>query len=148
MRAILMMAALFAAAIGAFLFYQQRLAASQEEEEIVYTDRAPGTVAQPLDTGPIVPKHLQWKLDPRWTRSETEGMPVVQEIRALYEWQENEGGDPIHFRREKERLLNLLQPHVEELLELQGELAHHPGAAGVVELRIREFSGAMAGVLR
>jgi hypothetical protein len=69
-------------------------------------------------------------------------------MRALYRWQEEVGGDPLRFRSEKKEIYEKLEPILEKLIGLKAELAGHPGAAGLIEVRIREFSGALSGVLR
>ena len=149
MRAILAMAALFAAAIGAFVFYQQRLAEYELKRETPeHQDTAPATVAEPLEAPPNLPEHLLWTLDERWQRAEGEGAEILEQIRELYRWQEEEGGDPLRFRREKKELAEKLDPVLQGLLTLQAELDHHPGAVGLIEVRVREYSGAMSGVLR
>ena len=149
MRAILTMAALFAAAVGSFLFYQYRLAEHEPKDgPPAHQDSAPPTVAQPLDAPPALPTQMLWKVDPRWQAAESEGKPLLEEIRELYRWQEEEGGDPLRFRTEKKRLAEALGPLVQGLTALQAELADNPGASAVIEMRIREFSGAMSGVLR
>ncbi|MCH2100588.1 MAG: hypothetical protein MK209_01500 [Planctomycetes bacterium] len=149
MRPIIAMAALFVAAIAAFIFYQQRLAANERKLGVpVHQDTAPAEVAEPLAPPPALPDHMLWTLDERWQRADREGEEILGQIRELYRWQEEEGGDPIRFRREKKGLSEKLGPLLEGLLALQVELERHPGAAGVVEVRIREFSGAMSGVLR
>lgn len=142
------MAALFASAIGAFLFYQHRLAEAKVKPEPDYRDGAPAIVAQPLKSEPALPEHLLWTQDERWQLAETEGVAALEQMRALYRWQEEEGGDPLRFRSEKKEIYEKLEPIVEKLIGLKAELAGHPGAAGLIEVRIREFSGAMAGVLR
>lgn len=142
------MAALFAAAIGAFLFYQQRLEASKVKPNVVHQDTAPPTVAEPLDAEPAIPAHMLWTTDERWQAAETEGVALLEQMRELYRWQEEEGGDPLRFRSEKKEIYEKLEPILENLIGLKAELAGHPGAAGLVEVRIREFSGAMSGVLR
>lgn len=149
MRAILAMTALFAVAIGAFFFYQERLAASNlEPKPAVHEDTAPATIAEPLEAQPSLPEHLLWTLDERWQTAETEGKQLLEQIRELYRWQEEEGGDPLRFRREKKELAEKLDPVLQGILTLQTEMEHHPGAVGLIELRVREFSGAMSGVLR
>ena len=149
MRSILLMGALFAAAIGAFFYYQQRLESTKvKPKPVVHQDSAPASVATPLESTPNLPKELMWKLDERWTLSEERGKELIQEVRDLYEWQENVGGDPLRFRSEKKRLLKEMEPILEGLNALKAELAPNPGAAGLVETRIREFSNAMSGVLR
>ena len=101
MRAILTMAALFAAAVGSFLFYQYRLAEHEPKDgPPTHQDSAPPTVAQPLDAPPALPTQMLWKVDPRWQAAESEGKPLLEEIRELYRWQEEEGGDPLRFRTE------------------------------------------------
>lgn len=142
------MAALFASAIGAFLFYQHRLGEVKVKPEPVHEDTAPATVAKPLESEPALPAHLMWTQDERWQLAETEGVALLGQMRDLYRWQEEEGGDPLRFRSEKKEIYGKLEPILENLIGLKAELAGHPGAAGLVEVRIREFSGAMSGVLR
>ena len=115
---------------------------------MVHQDTAPTTIATPLESTPNLPAELMWKTDERWITSEERGKELIQEVRDLYEWQENVGGDPLHFRSEKKRLLKEMEPILEGLTSLKAELAPNPGAAGLVESRIREFSNAMSGVLR
>ena len=149
MRAILAMTALFAVAIGAFFFYQQRLTASElKSKQPQHQDTAPDEIATPLEAQPNLPRELLWKVDERWVRAENEGNQILEQIRELYRWQEEEGGDPLRFRREKKELAEQLDPVLQGLLTLQAELEHHPGAVGLIEVRVREFSGAMSGVLR
>jgi len=149
MRALLFILILGGAAYGSWTYYQAKLAKSREEPpKKEWVDEAPVTIAQPLETGPQVPKHLEWKLDPRWIAAEEEGTALMEQLRELYRWQEEEGGDPLRFRREKEEIGAGIRPILEGLAALKAELAHHPGAAGNVEERIREFSTAMSGVLR
>ena len=149
MRAILAMTALFAAAIGAFFFYQQRLAANALKSNTPqHQDTAPDQVATPLEAQPNLPRELLWKVNERWIRADNEGKQILEQIRELYRWQEEEGGDPLRFRREKKELAEQLDPVLQGLLTLQAELEHNPGAVGLIEVRVREFSGAMSGVLR
>ncbi len=142
------MAVLFAAAVGAFLFYQHRLAEAQVKPEVVHEDSAPPVVADPLESEPALPDHMLWTLDERWILAETEGAALLEQMRELYRWQEEEGGDPLRFRSEKKEIYQKLEPIQEKLIGLKAELAGHPGAAGLIEQRIREFSGALSGVLR
>ncbi len=149
MRGLLFALLLAGFGFGAWTFYQAKLAESQERPlEKEWVDDAPVTIAKPLDTGSSVPKHLEWKLDPRWIAAEEEGAALMQQLLELYRWQEEEGGDPLRFRREKEEIGAGITPILEGLTALKAELAHHPGAAGNVEERIRELSTAMSGVLR
>jgi len=148
MRGLFLMAALFASAIGAFLFYQHRLAEAQVKPEVDYQDSAPPDVAVPLESQPALPVQLLWTVDERWVLAQTEGSALLDRMRALYRWQEDEGGDPLRFRREKKEIYEKLEPILEKLIGLKAELAGHPAAAGRIEQRIREFSGALSGVLR
>jgi cob(I)alamin adenosyltransferase len=91
---------------------------------------------------------MLWTLDERWILAETEGAALLEQMRELYRWQEEEGGDPLRFRSEKKEIYQKLEPIQEKLIGLKAELAGHPGAAGLIEQRIREFSGALSGVLR
>jgi hypothetical protein len=142
------MAALFAAAVGAFLFYQHRLTEAQVKSEVIHEDTAPPVVADPLKSEPALPSHLLWTQDERWILAQTEGAALLEQMRALYRWQEEVGGDPLRFRSEKKEIYEKLEPILEKLIGLKAELAGHPGAAGLIEVRIREFSGALSGVLR
>ena len=142
------MAALFASAIAAFLFYQHRMAEAQVKPEVVHEDSAPPVIAQPLENEPALPTHMLWTLDERWQLAQTEGEALLLQMRELYRWQEEEGGDPLRFRSEKKEIYEKLEPILEKLIGLKAELAGHPGAAGLIEVKIREFSGALSGVLR
>jgi hypothetical protein len=148
MREILWMAALFASAIGALLFYQHRLGEAKVKSELVHEDSAPPVVAQPLKSQPALPTQLLWTQDERWQLAKTEGAALLEQMRELYRWQEEVGGDPLRFRSEKKEIYEKLEPILEKLIGLKSELVGHPGATGLIEQRIREFSKALSGVLR
>ena len=66
----------------------------------------------------------------------------------LYEWQEEEGGDPLRFRREKEELVHLFQPIIAGLEEMKRENISNIGIVGNLQKKINRFSEAISGVLR
>lgn len=113
-----------------------------------WVDTAPAEAAEELDTGPMVPEHLRWKLDPRWKASEKEGAEAWERAVKLHEWHENEGGDPIRLRREKEELLKILGPIIHGLEEMKLEYKGNTGVEGNLQKMIDRYSVAISGVLR
>ena len=102
----------------AFFAANSYLDKKEEHEKVTpapeWVDTAPAQAAEEIDSGPMIPEHLRWTLDPRWVKSENEGQPAWDRAVKLYEWHENEGGDPLRLRREKEELLKILNPIIQE----------------------------------
>jgi hypothetical protein len=149
MRAFLFILILAAVAWGANVFYQERKEIYDEvPPPPVITDSAPLAASEKVDTGPMIPEHLKWTLDPRWQAAEEEGEKGMKRALKLYEWQEEEGGDPLRFRREKEELVHLFQPIIAGLEEMKRENISNIGIVGNLQKKIDRFSAAISGVLR
>ncbi len=136
----------------AFFAANRYLDQKAEREKVAPTpqwvDTAPIQAAEELDSGPMIPEHLRWTLDPRWVKSEEEGQPAWDRAVKLYEWHENEGGDPIRLRKEKEALLKILNPIIQGLEEMKLEYAENTGVVGNLQKKIDRYSAAISGVLR
>lgn len=149
MRALIAILALAGLAFFAANNYlNQKAEREKKEPEPEWVDSAPLESAEELDGGPMVPEHLRWTLDPRWQKSELEGKEAWERALKLHEWHENEGGDPLRFRREKEELLVVLNPIIHGLEEMKLEYAGNTGVIGNLQKAIDRYSVAISGVLR
>ncbi|NQU47886.1 MAG: hypothetical protein HQ519_04510 [Planctomycetes bacterium] len=130
--------------------YYQDLKAERNKPQPVkeYVDPAPFEAAEALDGGPMIPDHLRWTLDQRWNRAEEEGEEALKRAIKMYEWHENEGGDPLRFRREKEELVKIFEPIIAGLEEMKLENVGNTGVIGNLQKKIDRFSAAISGVLR
>ncbi len=138
---------------GAAFFAANRYLEQKEEREKPkpvpeYVDSAPFEAAEEVESGPMVPEHLRWTLDPRWQESEAKGDAAWDKAVKLYEWHENEGGDPLRLRREKEELLATLEPIIKGLEEMKAEYEGNTGVIGNLQKKIDRYSAAISGVLR
>ncbi len=138
------------AACVSYWFYLERAdrADPANQPVPVVVDGAPAEVAQPVEVGPMLPAELIWQADERWLRALPVANSGVERAIELYRWHEEEGGDPLHFRREKEDLAKALLPALEELRSLRGDYADNEAAVIRIDREIQRIQGAVGGTVR